>query len=167
MTIDNFLRLLSSASSTPGGGTVAAIGGAFSCSLVVMVARLTVSKNGYEKVAIRAEEILLQAEKFRSKLILLADQDSTAFKLVMLAYKLPKTDCRRKEKIKIALLKAIEIPTLIVQISEEIIDLAKEIGVIGNKNTLSDAKSAEYFAIAAKNSALENVKINTLAYDAI
>lgn len=49
MTIEQFLRELASDSPAPGGGSVAALGGALGAALVSMVARLTMGKENTKK----------------------------------------------------------------------------------------------------------------------
>jgi len=96
----------------------------------------------------------------KKKCVLLADEDSESFIRVMKAYRLPKKNPKRKEEVQKSLKLAVEIPLVVAKISDTLSKFAIEVAKKGNKNTYSDAKSAEYFAIAAKKSAMENVKIN-------
>lgn len=159
-SVKTFLQELSSASPTPGGGTVAAFGASIAASLIAMVASLTKDKKGYEKVSGRMKRILPIVIKQQQLLLQLADEDAQAFNKVMAAYKLPKEEKGRKEAIQKALKYAVEVPLKVEKISDELIVLAKEVRKNGNKNAYSDAKSAEYFAKAAKKAAVENIILN-------
>jgi formiminotetrahydrofolate cyclodeaminase len=163
LSIEKFLETLASSSPTPGGGTVAAVGGATAASLIAMVCLLTIGKKNYEKSEKEMKKIYSEVTKYKKELLQLADKDSEAFEHVMSAYKISKENLKRKEKIKQALKLAMEIPLRVSKICEELTILAKKAAKTGNKNAYSDAKSAEYFAKAAKLSAQENVEINLSA----
>lgn len=149
---------LSSKSPTPGGGAVAALSGAMAAGLIRMVADLTVGKKGYEKVWKESKEIGIKAKKLEKELLALGDKDIAAYNSVMSAFK-----TKNKTRIRKALQKASDIPAHVAQKSGFVSQLAKEVAKIGNKNALSDAKTAVYLAKAARLSAFENVKINKKA----
>ncbi|MFZ5932648.1 MAG: cyclodeaminase/cyclohydrolase family protein [Patescibacteria group bacterium] len=146
--IEDFLKSLSSSSPTPGGGAVAALAGALAVSLVEMVTNLT-------------REKILDVEKItqiRKELLRLADEDCQAFDAVMTAYK-----SKSKQKIRKSLVKAIEVPERVMVLSAGVEKLAFVTIKKGNKNAVSDAKSALHLARAARKSAEENIKINKKA----
>ena len=84
--------------------------------------------------------------------------DKKGYEKVMIAYK-----SKNKEKIKKSLKYAIEVPFEVRKISQELEKIAYRVSKIGNKNALSDARTAIYLARAASKSALENIKINKQA----
>ncbi len=153
--IDNFLEELSSKKPTPGGGAVAALSAAMAAGLIRMVADLTVGKKGYEKVWKKSRRIGTEAKKLEKELLTLGDADIAAYKSVVSAFK-----TKNKIRIRKALQKASDVPGQVVQKSDLVSGLANEVARIGNKNALSDAKTAVYLAKAAKLSANENVEIN-------
>lgn len=159
-TIEEFLSTLSSSDPTPGGGTVAALGAGIAAALIAMVARLTIGKKRYEASQERMKELLPRVLRLQKECLHLADEDSKAFTQVMQAFALPKQDPQRKEKIQESLKKAVEVPLAVYKICNELLSWTKDISELGNKNAFSDAKSAEYFALAAKMAAQENVIIN-------
>ena len=138
----DFLEKLASKNPTPGGGAAAAIAGAMGAALVEMV--ISLSKN-----------LELKTNNLREKLLKLAEEDVVAFDLVMAAYR-----SKNKEKIMKALLKAIEVPEKTKKLSKEVEKLAKIAARKGNKNALSDAKTALYLAQAAQKGSEANIKIN-------
>lgn len=157
-TLGEFQKELGSRNATPGGGVVAAISAGFAASLIEMVCNLTIGKKGYEKVQKDVLKIHKNSLELKKKFEKLAEEDKEAFEKVMSAYK-----TRDKVKIKKALNHAIGVPMEVRKFSIEIEKLAIHIGKIGNKNAMSDAKTAIYLSHAAQKSALENVKINKLA----
>ena len=138
----DFLEKLAGKNPTPGGGAAAAIAGAMGAALVEMV--ISLSKN-----------LELKTNNLREKLLKLAEEDVVAFDSVMAAYR-----SKNKEKIMKALLKAIEVPEKTKKLSKEVEKLAKIAARKGNKNSLSDAKTALYLAQAAQKGAEANIKIN-------
>lgn len=162
-TISKFLDDLSSSSPTPGGGAVAALSGAMAASLVEMVCNLTIGKKGYENVESSMQKVGRETQVLRKKLVKLADEDVTAYNLVMTAYKLPKENKNRKEEIEKTLIYAMEVPRRVAGFAKEVETLAKKVVRIGNKNAISDAKTAGHLAKAAYSSAMENVRINKVS----
>lgn len=156
-TLKEFQKELSSKKPTPASGVVSALSGAFAASLIEMVCNLTLEKEGYKKVKKDVIKIHKDAIELKKRLTNLAEEDKKAYDKVILAYR--KKD---KEQIKKALKYAIEVPFEVRKISQDLEKLAFRISKIGNKNTLSDAKTAIYLAHAASKSALENIKINKL-----
>ena len=156
--IGDFLGSLASKSPTPGGGAVAALTGAMAASLVEMVCNLTIGKKNYPEVQDEMIKIAERASELSQDLLDLSDRDCLAFEKVMEAYK-----SGDKDKIKGALLTAIEIPQKTAEYSENVRELAEVVGKIGYTNARSDAVSAEYLAFAAIQSAQENIEINKKA----
>ena len=138
----DFLEKLAGKNPTPGGGAAAAIAGAMGAALVEMV--ISLSKN-----------LELKTNNLREKLLKLAEEDVVAFDSVMAAYR-----SKNKEKIMKALLKAIDVPQETKRLAKEVEKLARIVARKGNKNALSDAKTALYLAQAAQKGAEENIKIN-------
>ena len=162
-TLDGWLEELSSGTPTPGGGSAAALAGALGAALVAMVARLTIGKKAYAAVERRVREILHEAESLRAELRRLVDEDAAAYGQVSAAYKIPKDDSRRSATVDDALLAASRTPAEVVKRARRVHTLAAEIGAIGNKNAMSDARVAGLLAGAAIDGALENIKVNVAA----
>ena len=159
-TIEQFQRELSSKKPTPGGGVVAALAASFAASLIEMVVNLTIGKKGYED----KERVLLKIDKdtkeIKKRLTVLAEDDAKAYEKVMEAYRINKEDKKRDEEIKKALRYAIEVPMEVRKLSHELEELGYRVSKVGNKNAVSDARTAIHLSRAAGKSALENIKIN-------
>jgi formiminotetrahydrofolate cyclodeaminase len=153
--IERFLQELASKSPTPGGGSAAALAGATSYSLISMVSYLTIGKEKYRKVESRIKRIAEEAEGAAKKLLVLADNDAGAFDMVMAAYK-----SKSMSRIKRALERAIEVPQKTRKLCVRAEKLAKIVSRLGNRNAVSDARSAVHLAKAAQKMAEENIKIN-------
>lgn len=156
--IKEFLGELSSKSPTPGGGVVAGLSAQFAASLIEMVCNLTIGKKGYKKVEKTAIKLKKDASELKARLAKLTEEDGRAFDLVIKAYK-----SKDKPKIKKALKHAIEVPMEVRRLAQELEKIGYGVSKIGNKNAVSDAKTAIHLAHAASKSALENVVINKRA----
>ena len=152
-SVKELLDAISSKAPTPGGGSVAALAGAISCSLAAMVCNLTIGKKKYESVEEKMKELLEKAMELRRRFEELIDEDSKAFDEVMKAFK----EGRDKET---AFKKAAEVPMETASLSKEAMNIAYYVAIHGNKNAISDAGSSAYMAYSAFKMAVMNVKIN-------
>ncbi len=152
-SVKELLDAISSKAPTPGGGSVAALSGAISCSLAAMVCNLTIGKKKYEGVEEKMKELLEKALTLRKRFEELIDEDSKAFDEVMKAFK----EGGDKQK---AFKKAAEVPMETAENALKAIKIASEVAMLGNKNAISDAGSAAYMAYASFKMAAMNVKIN-------
>jgi formiminotetrahydrofolate cyclodeaminase len=155
--IKDFLETLSSSSPTPGGGSVSALGGALSASLISMVCSISEDVEGLRSVH-KDSEIL------RAECTKLIDDDARAFDAVMRSFRLPKeTDeekATRKQAIQSALKDAARIPLIVAGRCTEILRLSGKTARMCNKNAISDVGVAALMAYAAMRGASMNVKIN-------
>jgi glutamate formiminotransferase/formiminotetrahydrofolate cyclodeaminase len=157
---EDFLDEVASGKPTPGGGSVAAYAGALAAGLVSMVARLTRGKKGYSGVEKEMDQILIEAEELRTALRKAVDQDTDAFNLVMAAYRIPKEQSDREERIQTATLHAAEVPLEVARKTLRVAELALIAVESGNKNAITDAGAGAALADAALLSAGYNVRIN-------
>lgn len=155
LTIQEFAKDLGSEKPAPGGGSASGLAGALAGSLVKMVAHL--SGEGQE-------ETISCSRVLANELLDLVNRDTDAFNQVMASFKLPKeTDEEKKERrqaIQAATRLATEVPLRIMEVSLEVLTLAKEVAFHGNKNALSDAGVAGLLGVAACRGASYNVLIN-------
>ncbi len=164
LNLKEFVNELSMDSPAPGGGSTAALCGALSGSLSSMVSNLTVGKKGYEKVQGRIKKLASHAQTLKDDFLRCVDLDTHAFNDLMAAFKLPKkTEEQKSEKedaVQEALKKATLVPFGVLEKSVEALELAKEVTLKGNKNSISDAGVAGLAAQTAAEGAYYNVKIN-------
>ena len=164
LSLQDFINEVSIDSPAPGGGSVSALTGALSSSLISMVSNLSYNKKGYDKFNLKFESIGCEAQNIKRELIHLIDKDTDAFNMIMKAFRLPKkTDKERairQESIEKATKNAIETPLEVMKLCLRLLKLSKEISKIGNQNSLSDAGVASEAAFSSLNGAYMNVLIN-------
>lgn len=164
LNLREFANELSLDTPTPGGGSVAALCGVLSASLSSMVANLTVGKKGYEQVQREMKKIATRAQLLKDELLKAVDKDTDAFNKVMDAYRLPKTSEDQIKEREVAVEQALKEATLapleVLKKSLDLFQLAKEVCLKGNKNSVSDAGVAGLIAQAAAEGAHYNIRIN-------
>ena len=98
----------------PGGGSAAALAGALGASLLVMAASLPKSRTDAPEEAADLAEAAARLRPLRDRLVELIDADSSAYRSVMAALKLPKASdqeqARRNEALQSALTEATDVP---------------------------------------------------------
>jgi methenyltetrahydrofolate cyclohydrolase len=163
-SIEQFLEDLAGKSSTPGGGSAAAVIGAMGASLVSMVANFTAGKKGYESVNDEMQSILERSEKYRTLFVDMIQDDVDVFNGVMAAYGMSRDTDKEKElrssAIQEALKKATDVPLGCAVLCLDVIELSRLVAEKGNANVISDAGVAVLAAEAALGSAALNVYIN-------
>lgn len=162
--IVEFVESVASKSPTPGGGAVGSITASMGTALVEMVASLTIGKKGYEDYEAEMERILGEASYRRKKFLDFSDIDAKAFDEVMEAMNMPKNTEEEKklrtQTLQEALKKASESPYELAREISKVCPLAQFVNKYGNKNALSDAKSAIWLLKASFEIAKSNVEIN-------
>ena len=160
-----FTQKLASKSPTPGGGGVAAICGAMGSALACMVCNLTVGKSKYKEYEKELVGILNEAERLRIWLMLLAEEDETAFEPLSKAYGLPiETDeekAYKAETMETCLRTAAEVPFKTVKAAFEAIELHARLVDKASRLAISDVGAGAAVCKAALQSAALNVYINT------
>jgi glutamate formiminotransferase/formiminotetrahydrofolate cyclodeaminase len=138
--------------------------GALGISLATMVANLSSHKPGWDD---RWEEFSLWAEKgqaLKDELLMLVDEDTRAFNLIMDAFGLSKGNdaekTARTAAIQDATRYAIEVPFKVMQRSFECMEIIKAMAETGNPNSVTDAGVGALAARSAVMGAFLNVKIN-------
>jgi len=164
LSLRTFIKELSSGSATPGGGTVAALCGAMGASLSAMVARLTLGREEFRKAWERMEQVQEEADELAERFLLLAQQDTDAYREVIAALKLPRETegekSLREKALQKAMKKAASVPLETLRLSERLIGIAQEAVEHGNPVTLTDAGAAVHLAHSAARVAAYNVRIN-------
>ena len=168
LSLTDFVHEIASDSPAPGGGSVAAYVGAMGIALGSMVANLTSHKRGWND---RWEEFSAWAEKGKviyEELLKLVDKDTEAFNQIMEAFKLPKETSTeiitRKNAIQSATKNAIEIPFMVMQLSNDSMEVIGEMAEIGNPNSVTDAGVGALCAATAVSGAYLNVLVNASGF---
>lgn len=168
LTVKDYVRSVSSESPTPGGGSVSALAGSLGGALTNMVGNLTIGKKVYDRVPeeqkVNMETAFQSIDRLIEELILIVDEDSTAFDDVMRAFKLPKeTDEEKKLRtnaIQEGYKKAMEVPLRCAEKCLEILRLQDVFANYGNVNAITDVGVGTLLAYTGLEEALFNVIIN-------
>jgi formiminotetrahydrofolate cyclodeaminase len=164
LPVHAFLERLGSSDPVPGGGSAAALAAAMGAALVAMVAELTIGRPAYAEHEATIRKLRFDALDHRSELLGLAEEDATAYDVVVRARRMPKdSDAERSARTQAlheAMREAARIPLRAAVVASEVLDLAERIAPIGNRNAVSDAGVAAALAAAGLRGALLNVRIN-------
>ncbi|WP_243788438.1 cyclodeaminase/cyclohydrolase family protein [Saccharopolyspora gloriosae] len=162
-TIDSFLHDLAARMPAPGGGAAAALHAAQGAALIAMVARYSDGER-YAPNATTINEIRDSADQLRESALELAEQDAEAFGAVGAAYRLPKSDDEQKagrsRAISTALAAAGRVSARVVDVADQLVDLARSLRPIGNTNVIADIAAAADAARAAASTSRVNIEIN-------
>lgn len=162
--VSDFLDDLASKNPTPGGGAAAAVLGGIGCALTSMVGNLTVGKKKYAEVSDEAADIVKRADELRGVLVNSYKADVEAFDKVSAAFQMPKADDEQKkartEAIQESLKGATLVPMECAKAGLNALDLAYQIGKIGNANAVSDAGVSAMALHSCILAATLNMRIN-------
>ncbi len=154
----------SSGQPTPGGGSIAAMGGALAGSMMNMVCNFTVGKKSYQTVEEKVRAILKDGMDLTEHMLCLAVKDTEAYSEVSKAYGLPKdTEEEKKARsqaIQEACKLALQVPSKVISAGARMLVLLSELVDIGNKNLITDTGVAALMSLASVESAILNVRIN-------
>ncbi|MEO0324937.1 MAG: cyclodeaminase/cyclohydrolase family protein, partial [Myxococcota bacterium] len=149
-----------SAAPTPGGGSVAALAGAFGAGLVAMAVDVTEARR--KDGALDAEREALAA--LIAGLRAAADEDREVFEAFMEALRLPKAtgeERRRREAAKVqAARRATEAPLAAAARMRDALALAETLRARVRKSVVSDVDAGADLLRGAVHAALRNVDIN-------
>ncbi len=164
MKVEEFSDRLAAGTPTPGGGSAAALTGAFAASLVQMVCELTLGREAYREHEDSVRRIRERAGALRRDLLALVDRDAEAYEGVMRAIRMPKATESEKKARAAALaqanLFATEAPMATADACAALMRLAIDLAGRGNRNAISDAGAAALLAYAGVRAGVLNVRIN-------
>ncbi len=148
----------------PGGGSMAALSGAFGAALTSMVSNLTVGKAGYEVVEEEMIRLAEEAQQLKDELLKAVDDDTDAFNAYMEARRLPQNTPEQKQARKSAmeagLKEAVNVPLNTAAKSLQALKTALEAAKKGNANSVSDAGVGAHMAFSGVLGGVLNVLIN-------
>lgn len=163
-TIEDYIKVLSSNASMPGGGLVSAINGAQGISLILMVCNLTLGKEKYKKYEKIVKKTISDCEKLKNKFLELANKDIEEFKNIERVFKMPKTTEAEKKKrakaMEIACKKCCKVPVQIIECSKKGLSYIENVIDKSNKSAESDLAVAAINLGDAARGALLNILIN-------
>jgi formiminotetrahydrofolate cyclodeaminase len=162
-TIGAFLEQLAARVPAPGGGAVAALHAAQAAALLGMVARYTTGPK-YAEHAEAVDELVGVSDQWRQDALALAEADAAAFGAVGEAYKLPKdteeAKAARSAAIAEATVAAARPPAEVVLLCVRLLNAARQLLPIGNRNVITDVAAAAEATRAAAVTARVNIEVN-------
>lgn len=161
ITVEQFIKELSSNSPVSGGGGASAMIGAIGVSLCSMVANLTIGKKKYAEYEEDMEQIVAQSQKKITQLLACITKDAEAFLPLSEAYSIPKEDKNRDEILEKALINACTVPMELLRELSSVIQIMEELAVKGSKLAISDVAIAACALKSAMEGAIVTVYINT------
>ncbi len=164
MDIEDLVNEVSRDSSTPGGGSIAALSGSIGAALSSMVSNLSTGGRGTEDIDPLLMPVAEEAQELKDELLKAVDEDTNAFDKYMEAKRMPKSTeeerKKRKEAMQEGLKHAVEVPMDTAKTSAKVIDLADKAAEHGKKDAVSDALVAAQMAYSGVVGGIANVKIN-------
>ena len=164
MKVGEFLDSVAEASSVPGGGSVSALAGALAAALGKMTLGFTRHRKKYEEQDTQLLEHQRVLEDCLDQLRHGMDRDAEAYALVVAAQRMPRASENEQQlrtlKLHQALEHATEVPMEIALLSYRVMRSLAELRSISNPNLRSDLNTGFWLAMAATQSALENVATN-------
>ena len=164
LTVRDFIDRMAGDTPAPGGGSAAALAGALSAALCLMVTRLTLGREKYREVWKDMGRVRDAAETQVRRLLSLVDEDTEAYNRVMAAFRLPKEGdeqkAARREAVESANKGAALVPLETLRTLSELVDLVGEALEKGNPNCVTDAGVALQLIRASATGAAYNIRIN-------
>jgi glutamate formiminotransferase / formiminotetrahydrofolate cyclodeaminase len=161
---ERFVAEAAAGTPTPGGGSVSALAGALAAALAEMVSRLTLKKNPLAEHHEKVEAALARLAGLREKLMENIDRDAESYQAVMAAYKLPKATeaekATREKAIELAGKVAASVPLETAALAAQILRILETLSGSTLPAAASDLVVARHLAEAAREGALENVRVN-------
>jgi formiminotetrahydrofolate cyclodeaminase len=175
--LGEYLEAVAARQPAPSGGGVAAVTVASAAGLVAMVARYSALPGAAEAAALaagadslaagaaefaaEAAALAAEADALRIQVLADADADAAAYAEVLAAYRAPREDPARADRIRAALAGAAEVPARIAAAGARVAVAGARAAARGNPNLAGDAMTAVLLAEAATRAASELVRINT------
>ncbi len=154
LSLNQYIEKAMDKTSVPGGGSVAALCGALSASLAVMVLRLS----GVDDIICDLYDV--HSEFLKENI----DKDSSSFDDVLKAFKLPKDTEKdikiRSDAIQKGYIKAIDVPLSTMEESGKILSLMAEHLPLMGEEAFSDTLIASDLARSAVRGAAHTVRLN-------
>jgi glutamate formiminotransferase/formiminotetrahydrofolate cyclodeaminase len=163
-TLVEFSDETASESPAPGGGSIAAYVGTLGASLGTMVANLSSHKRGWEDQWETFSNWAVIGQQIKDELQFLVDEDTRSFNAIMEGFQMP-NDSEEEKKARTAYIEAAsvyaaQVPLKVIKTSMGALELLKEMVIIGNPNSITDAGVGALCIATAVEGAGMNVRIN-------
>lgn len=160
LSVKEYLARLGSAEPTPGGGSAAALVGALAASLGRMVCALTQGRPKFAAVEEQVRQLASRLTRAAAMLQHLIDEDAAAYAELSAAFKLPRDDAARGERVSAAAGLAAAVPLETMTISQQVWHDLRRLESVGNPALKPDVLAGQHLALAAARAAEANVRAN-------
>lgn len=164
MDVKDFIMTVGSRTSTPGGGSVAALCASLGAALGSMVGFLTYGNRKFCHLDSEMRKLIPPLYKGMKDLVPFIDADAAAFSEFTLATKLPKKteqeEKEREEAMKKGLLTAVQVPMCVAKIANDMWPVMKELAHKGNIDCKSDLQTGAHVLETGVWGAYYNVQTN-------
>ena len=160
-SLEEFTGLIASKAPSPGGGGAGAAAAAIGIALGDMVGELTAGKSKYADVEDDIRALMERAQELRSLLLEEIQADADGFEPLSRAYKIPKDDPSRSEKLEEGYKLAVESPLEVFDYCCEALEIMEGFAEKGSPIVISDAACGAAICRGALQTAAVNVKVNT------
>ena len=164
LTLKQYIDILSSKSSMPGGGTTSAITAAMGVSLYLMVINLSIDNDKYLDYRTTLVKIREELEGFKNQLLSLIDEDVKAYESMLSVYEMTSNTDEEKaikaQKKQEALALCAEPPMKVIQVSLACMEYASKLFGKTTKFAESDLIVGTINLKSAINSSYQNVLAN-------
>lgn len=172
-TLNEYINETDSTSPTPGGGSVAALIGTLASSLARMYGHLSINKKAFQQLDKGTQKKFVNSfgdlNDVKEKLMILIDEDSKSYNMVVQAYRLPKETIEEKtvrtHAIQEATKLAIKTPYDVILQSLSGLNALEYMVPYGNKNVISDIAMAIYLFPTVIDCSIINMRINMTILD--
>ena len=162
--LDEFISKVAAAVPLPGGGSVAALAGAFAAALGEMMAGLTEGRARFASAQSEVAGIHVKLSGLRAELRALIQEDEEAYQALLDAMRMPrdteKQRLKRDESLQQAVMGATETPLRTARAVCEVLACLKVLVEIGNPSARSDAAVGAQLAYASLKGAQYNILAN-------
>jgi formiminotetrahydrofolate cyclodeaminase len=160
LSVAEFLDRLAADAPTPGGGSVAALVGALAAGLGQMSCNFTLGREKFQAVEPQVQAIAERLGRASSMMRRLIEEDAAAYAELSSAFKLPKDDPQRPQRIQVGASVAAGVPFQIVALSRQIVGDLQSLRSLANPRLVSDVDAGIHLATAAIPAAAANVEVN-------
>lgn len=152
-TVDDFLEAVANGTPSPGGGAVAAIGGAAGAALCEMVCRLSIEHRSEDEIATRLDDLRSGFSEHRSTLVGLADEDAAVIRELT-------GGGGDWDRNSFPERRVVEVPLETATESLAVLEGSAVVAKLGFGPAIGDAGTGGLFAHACCKASLQNVRIN-------
>lgn len=164
LTVRNFVELVGSRTSAPGGGSVSALIASLGAGLGAMMGWMSYGSKKFEHLDSKMRKFIPPLHFKMKELISMIDADTNAFNDYMLAMKMPKHTEKekkiREEKMQEGLKKAIDVPLTVMRLANDCWEWLIQMAKYGNMSSRSDLEVGAKSLETGIWGAFKNVQIN-------